>query len=471
MADPNIYPTYRDSFVNPNLPNVSYVGQSTQSAPVVQGQPGYVRIPEPVMRIPEYRTVEPSPGEQPRQITPPEDSPTVELPYFPPEPPGIDPVQPAPKPISPYEGYTSDQVRGFVDKSLGSILGESGLGQSFKVDTGDSYRTVDWRDRDFTPPENAPDDIPQIFWNPETKEIVQVPTGGFSPPEGWMSYSGQYIDRIDVPDFGDEPDKIIKDLYKDDVDIGEESGDTQTYKAWFEKERLNPKWTEWKQGLDEFEASLPDVPEGTPEVPRGPTYNLVFDRGAVTADKTDSIGNQFFQMLKDSGKEMRWNPESKKIMVDDREIHGIEDLKDLYKENLVNTGRTLNVPQGTQAIDFYKNNLLNASATGYFDLTYTKRALKDVIPDTSYLDAIVHNDRLRNDKSYKDMLEGNVSDAVLLTQEYIDSVRSQIPTDYSTATPRSWSREIGPVRKTPEEIEAERLEIWQSTNEDGDGGE
>jgi len=514
MADPNIYPTYRDSFVNPNLPNVSYVGQDTQSAfetmpdnrarqkprsprpdtpgwtppdgPATQaivqwynkktgerhstttggwtppsddwirqGQPGYVRIPETVT----------SPGEHPRQITPPEDV-TVELPYFP--SPGIDPVEPAPKPISPYEGYTSDEIRGFVDKSLGSIFDESGLGQSFKVDTGDSYRTVDWEDKGFTSPENPPDNIPQIFWNPETKEIVQVPTGGFSPPEGWVSYSGQYIDRIDVPDFGDEPDKIIKDLYKDDVDIGDESGDTQTYKAWFEKERLNPEWTEWKQGLDDFLASLPEVPEGTTEVPRGPTYDLVFDGGA-----SDSLGNQLFQMLKDSGRKMSWNPQSKKLMIDDgdgkyREIRGIQDLKDLYKEEVTTTGRTLNVSQGMQAIDFYKNNLFNSSATSGYHLTYTRRALKTIKPDTSYLDAIIHNEKLRNDYSYKDMLEGNVSDAVLLTQEYIDSVKDQVPTDYSTATPRSWRREIGPVQKTPEEIEAERLETWHSTNDDGD---
>ena len=536
MADPNIYPTYRDSFVNPNLPNVSYVGQDTQSAfetmpdnrarrkqrfedgvrsvghyydeygmPIMQPPPTWgseiAGKTDSLKRALVQKQQPPRPDTP--GWTPPDGIATqaqeewynkktgerhttntggwtppsydwvkqgqpgyVRIPEFSPPPP-IQPPDIPPNntvtPLSPYEGYTSDEIRGFVDRSLGSILGESGLGQSFKVDTGDNYRTVDWEDKGFTAPENPPDDIPQIFWNTETKEIVQVPSGGFSPPEGWISYSGQYIDRIDVPDFGDEPDKIVRDLYTKEVDFGSEEGGTDTYRAWFEKERLTPEWAKWKQSLDEFEASLPDVSEDTPEVPRGPTYNLVFDRGAVTPDKTGSIGNQIFQMLKDSGKEMRWNPESKKIMVDNREIHGIEDLKDLYKENLVNTGRTLNVTQGMQAIDFYKNNLLNASATGYYDLTYTKRALKSIEPDTSYLDAIIHNDKLRNDKSYGDTIQGNVSDAVLLTREYIDSLRNQIPT-YSTATPRSWEKEIGPAPKTPEEIEEE----WQSTNVDGD---
>ena len=334
------------------------------------------------------------------------------------------------QPISPYEGYTSDQIRGFVDKSLSNILGKEGLGQGFKVDTGDNYRTVGWQDKGFTPPEVAPDDVPQIFWNPETKEITQLPTGGYIPPEGWQFYSGQYTDRIDVPDFGVEPTKIIKERGER---IDEDFEGNPEITPWW-KESVNPEWYKWKQKLDEFSASLPDVDdEYTPEVPRGPTYDLAFDRSAATGDTVES---QLLQMFQDSGRKIRFDPDSKNILIDNRPIQSIGDFRDLYKENIHKTGKTLNVTPGMQAIDFYRDSLLGSSATDNFYPEYTVRALSSIYPDTSYLDAMVHNEKIRSDKDYKDTIEGNINDAVLLTKEYVQSVRDQIP-GYSTATP--WS--------------------------------
>ena len=370
----------------------------------------------------------------------------------------MQPEEATPYSISPYEGYTSNQVRGLVDKNLSNILGEKDLGSGFKVDTGSNYRSVDWQGKGFIAPETAPDYVPQIFWNPQTKEIAQLPSGGYTPPEGWQSYGGEYIDRINVPDFGVEPAKIRTERGSEIREPQEADGSKEITK--WRTESVDPQWSAWKQQLDEFSASLPEVAEDTPEVPRGTTYDLAFDRSAAV--NPDSMGSQLMQMFKDSGRRTRWNPASKDILIDDRPIYGVGDLRDLYMEDVGKTGRTLNVTPGMQAIDFYRNSLLGGSATSYYDLTATKRALASIDPDTSYLDAIVHNEQLRNDPSYKDTIEGNISDAVLLTQEYIQSVRDQIP-EYSTATPWSGGRRFFESTERLRPTEAELREQEEST--------
>jgi hypothetical protein len=361
------------------------------------------------------------------------------------------------QPISPYEGYTSDQIRGFVDKSLSNILGKEGLGQGFKVDTGDNYRTVGWQDKGFIPPEVAPDDVPQIFWNSETKEITQLPTGGYVPPEGWQFYSGQYIDRIDVPDFGVEPAKIRTERGSEIREPQEADGSKEITK--WRTESVDPQWSAWKQQLDEFSASLPDVDEDTPDVPRGPTYDLAFDRRFASPD---SIESQFFQLLGDSGRKIRFDPDSKNILIDDRLIESRGDLRDLYKREVAETGRTLDVTPGMQAIDFYRDTLLGASAVGYYDPQYTVRALSSIDADTSYLDAMVHNEKIRNNKGYRDTIEGNINDAVLLTKEYVQSVRDQIP-EYSTATPWGGGAKFFESTERLRPTEAELREQEEST--------
>ena len=347
------------------------------------------------------------------------------------------PVKPGPKPISPFEGYTGRDVRGFVDRNLANVTGERGIGSGFKVDSGDNYRTVDWKDKGFTAPETSPDDVPQIFWNPDTKEIVQLPTGGYAAPEGWQKYGGEYIDKIDVPDFGDEPDKIIRTKGREKISHTNEEIYFNPYWKNYYTETVSPEWTAWKQKVDEFSASLPEAPEDAPEVPTGPSYDLVWDRGAAL--NPDSAGSQLMKLFKGAGRKTRWDPDSKKILIDDRAIHSEGDLRDLYKETVGKTGRTLEVTRGMQAIDFYKNSILG-SATGNFNLTATKKALTSIDSDTSYLDAIVHNEKMRNDASYKDNMEGNVRDAVLLTQDYIDEIKGKIPTGSAASPSRRGGR-------------------------------
>ena len=199
MADPNIYPTYFDTYSRTkNRPFMKRKkGDVMNIGPDMSATPGYVDPSLPLTQ--KYLT---GPLKQKAFVTAPtqEQKDAMYMPSYmkqqrqPKYTDSLFPTLPSVPGVDPYFDYETLDWRTSLDRFGKEFLDSEKGGTGFSLKTpeqGANYSTVNWSDAGFTAPnQGITTGEEEVYFNPTSRQVVRAPHKGFIAPEGWISLKG-----------------------------------------------------------------------------------------------------------------------------------------------------------------------------------------------------------------------------------------------------------------------------------------
>ena len=409
MADPNIYPTYFDTYSRTkNRPFMKRKkGDVMNIGPDMSATPGYV---DP--RLPLTKKYVTGPLNQTSFVTAPtkEQKDAMYKPYSEPQKKkytdSLFPTLPSVSGVNPYFDYEKLDWQKSLDRLGKEFLGTEKGGTGFSLKTpeqGANYKTVRWADAGFkiNPDQDVTTEQEEIYFNPTTREVVRAPHEGFVAPEGWVSLNNVKPIAPDVPeDFsrGPEPARYVTKkepyTYEDFFDAtGDGDWQMETVTGYRDVNYDNPAWTMWSQTPDlvrdqyeqelyEFEKSMEIYEERQAEIDEfedfDPEFQLYYD--ASSAIDPGNLMDQAMRLFQHFDVPMRIDPVSGKLVINNRMINSIDDLRNEHRKLVGQTGAgTFEVPVGMDPASFYRKHLdfLTGGATYYYPRP-TLRNINDI---------------------------------------------------------------------------------------------
>ena len=411
MADPNIYPSYFDTYSRvKNRPFMKRKkGDVMNIGPDMSATPGYVDPNLPLTQ--KYVT---GPLNQKSFVTAPtkEQKDAMYKPYSEPRKEkytdSLFPTLPSVPGINPYFTYEKLDWQKPLDLLGQEFLGTEKGGTGFSLKTpeqGANYRTVTWNDAGFTAPDQGVTvgEQEEIYFNPTTRQVVRAPHEGFIAPEGWISLKNIKPVAPDVPENferGPEPPRYLTRkepyTYEDYVDItGEGSWQTETVTGYRDVNYDNPEWIMWSQTPDsirdayeqelaEFEESMRIYEEKQAQIDEfenfRPEFDLEYDPGE--AIDPGNLMDQAVRLFQHFDVPMRIDPVSGKLIINNRVINSIQDLRNEHRKLVGQTAvGTFDVTLGMDPAEFYRTNLFTGGATYYYNLKTLANPYGDVWAD------------------------------------------------------------------------------------------
>jgi hypothetical protein len=412
MADPNIYPTYFDTYSKTkNKPFLKRKrGDVMNVAPDMSATPGYVDPNLPLTK--KYVT---GPLNQKSFVTAPtkEQKDAMYKPYSEPRKEkytdSLFPTLPSVSGINPYFTYEKLDWQKSLDLLGQEFLGTEKGGTGFSLKTpeqGANYRTVTWNDAGFTAPDQGvtTGEQEEIYFNPTTRQVVRAPHEGFIAPEGWVSLKNIKPIAPDVPeDFarGPEPARYITKrepyTYEDFIDTtGEGDWGMGTVTGYEDVNYDNPAWVTWsqtpdsvrddyEQELNEFEKAMRIYEERQAQIDEfedfTPEFGLQYDPSL--AIDPGNLMDQAVRLFQHFDVPMRIDPVSGKLVINNRTISSIQDLRNEHRKLVGQTGAgTFDVPVGMDPASLYRMNMFTGGASYYYDLKTLANPYGDVWADT-----------------------------------------------------------------------------------------
>ena len=412
MADPRIYPTYFDTYTRTkNRPFMKRKkGDVMNIGPDMSATPGYVDPSLPLTQ--KYLT---GPLKQKAFVTAPtqEQKDAMYKPSYmkqqrqPKYTDSLFPTLPSVPGVDPYFDYETLDWRTSLDRFGKEFLDSEKGGTGFSLKTpeqGANYSTVNWSDAGFTAPnQGITTGEEEVYFNPTSRQVVRAPHKGFIAPEGWISLKGNIkpIAPDSPEDFsrGPEPPKTVTDVYYtwDEEEVGQ--GDWDTVRTTHKRQVANPEWTTWSQTPDivrdtyekdlaEFEESMRIYEEKQAQIEEfedfDPEFELDYDPDL--AGEPGGLMDQAVRLFKNFNVPMRIDPVSGKLIINNKVMNSIQDLRNEHRKLVGQTGvGTFDIPVGMDPATFYRNNPMfqgAGSATYYYNQRGTLNPYGDVWAET-----------------------------------------------------------------------------------------